>query len=211
MESSQQIFQTNSKLRWRTYIWVSRIAIAILILMVPIVWLAFTHSQKPVLPLLTNEQDTLNAISKLVEPRGFNHIETFKYKGFEKFLKARQKTRQPVIAKENKKFNQRIRAAFYVDWDPQSFYSLEANIDKLNMVVPEWFFINPNTDTLEPKVDKEALALMQQHHVNIIPIINNINENKAGEFDGALIHRILHNPAKKERLINDIIKYLNQY
>ncbi len=210
MKSSQQVFQTNSKWRWKTFTWISRIAAVLFLLMIPVVWLSFTHAHKPSLPLLANEQDTLNIISKLVEPKGFNHHEKSKYKGFELFLKARQKTKQLPV-KENKQFNQRIRAAFYVDWDPQSFYSLEANIDKLNMVIPEWFFINPNTDTLEPKVDAEALALMKKHHVNIVPIINNINENKAGEFDGALIHRILHNPAKKERLINDILKYLQQY
>jgi len=40
-----------------------------------------------------------------------------------------------------------IRSAFYVAWDPQSFFSLQRNISKLNLVIPEWMFINPNTDT----------------------------------------------------------------
>ena len=57
-----------------------------------------------------------------------------------------------------------------------------------------------------------ALALMKKSNVKIIPLINNINEKLGtGEFDGNIIHRILNNPAKKERLINDIVKYLKQY
>ena len=35
-----------------------------------------------------------------------------------------------------KKFPAGVRAAFYVNWDPRSFTSLEQNISRLNMVVP---------------------------------------------------------------------------
>jgi peptidoglycan-N-acetylglucosamine deacetylase len=53
---------------------------------------------------------------------------------------------------------------------------------------------------------------MKKSNVKIIPLINNINSKKGvGEFDGTIIHRILHNPAKKERLISDIVKYINLY
>jgi poly-beta-1,6 N-acetyl-D-glucosamine synthase len=80
------------------------------------------------------------------------------------------------------------------------------------MVVPEWFFIDPATDTLRPDIDLNALQLMKQNNIKIVPLINNINQKLgAGEFDGAIIHRILHNPEKKERLINDIVKYIRQY
>jgi cellulose synthase/poly-beta-1,6-N-acetylglucosamine synthase-like glycosyltransferase/spore germination protein YaaH/peptidoglycan/xylan/chitin deacetylase (PgdA/CDA1 family) len=178
--------------------------------MVPIVWLAYTHLQKPALPLLVNEADTLNAVSKLIKPKSFNNRQIAKYKGFEKFIKARQRITQPVLS-SSLKFDQRIRAAFFVDWDPQSLYSLQTNIDKLNMVIPEWFFINPVADTLQVNVDATAYTIMKQHHVKILPIINNINLNNQGQFDGAILHRIMHDNAKKERLINDIIKYIEQY
>ena len=47
-----------------------------------------------------------------------------------------------------KKFSAGIRAGFYVNWSPSSLISLEQNISRLNMVLPEWFFLDPNTDTL---------------------------------------------------------------
>ncbi len=47
-----------------------------------------------------------------------------------------------------KKFSAGVRAGFYVNWSPTSFTSLEQNISRLNMVLPEWFFLDPNADTL---------------------------------------------------------------
>jgi len=46
------------------------------------------------------------------------------------------------------KFPTGIRAAFYVDWDAQSFLSLQQYIDKMNLVIPEWIFIDPTADTV---------------------------------------------------------------
>ena len=46
-----------------------------------------------------------------------------------------------------KRFSAGVRAGFYVNWSPQSFSSLKQNISHLNMVLPEWMFINPKADT----------------------------------------------------------------
>lgn len=152
----------------------------------------------------------MHHLSQPLIPASMSEKELKKYKGFNDFLAAKKKNEQLINNKTAG--TQNIRAAFYVDWDPQSFYSLEKNVDKLNMVLPEWFFIDPATDTLQPRIDREALDVMKKNNVKIIPLINNTNEKKGeGEFDGAILHRILHNPVKKERLIDDIIKYLRQY
>jgi cellulose synthase/poly-beta-1,6-N-acetylglucosamine synthase-like glycosyltransferase/spore germination protein YaaH/peptidoglycan/xylan/chitin deacetylase (PgdA/CDA1 family) len=107
-----------------------------------------------------------------------------------------------------KKFSAGIRAGFYVNWSPTSFSSLEQNISRLNMVLPEWFFIDPNTDTLNTKIDRKALDFMSKAGVKVIPLLTN---NFGGVFRGDVIHRILNNPGKKDRLINDIIKNLELY
>ena len=36
-----------------------------------------------------------------------------------------------------------IRAAYYVAWDAQSYFSLRRSINKLNMIIPEWFLFIP--------------------------------------------------------------------
>ncbi|MEP7374272.1 MAG: polysaccharide deacetylase family protein [Chitinophagaceae bacterium] len=211
MSNTKQIFQTSSKFRWRTFQWTGRLILFAIILTVPVVIITLARGIKPGLPLLASQTDSMHHISNPVIPAAMNLREIKKYKGYNAFLSAREKidtlkrNALPVSTKE-------IRAAFYVDWDPQAFYSLQKNIDKLNMVVPEWFFIEPSTDTLRPDIDMAALALMKKENIKIIPLLNNINERKGeGEFDGTIIHRILHNPAKKERLINDIVKYIQQY
>jgi poly-beta-1,6 N-acetyl-D-glucosamine synthase len=211
MNNTRQIFQTDSRWRWTTFKWSGRFILFAIILMVPVVIITLARGVKPALPILSKESDSLHLLANPVIPAGLNQKEIKEYTGFRNFLQAKEKLVRlknspvPVV-------NRQVRAAFYVDWDPQSFFSLQKNIDKLNMVVPEWFFIDAATDTLRPDIDMNALQLMKKNNVSIVPLINNINEKKGtGEFDGNIIHRILHDPAKKERLINDIVKYLKQY
>ena len=211
MNDLKQIFQTNPKWRWRTFKWSTRFIFFALILMVPVVVITLARGIKPDLPIMSKESDPLHVLVNPVIPATLNEKELKKYKSFSNFLKAKEKIDS---LKNNKPLvdNQQIRAAFYVDWDPQSFYSLQKNVSKLNMVIPEWFFIDPVTDTLRPDIDLNALTLMKKNKINIVPLINNINSSLgAGEFDGNIIHRILKNPTKKERLINDIVKYLKLY
>ncbi len=209
--NQKQVFQTNSKLRWRTFQWVGRLLLFALILMIPVLIITIKSGIAPNLPILAAESDMMRPLKNPTTPKALNAKDLTKYKGFDEYLKARAKN-EGLRHHASAATNQKIRAAFYVDWDPQSFYSLQKNIDKLNMVIPEWFFIDPKTDTLRPAVDTIAWELMQKAKVKVVPIINNINDDLGeGEFDSKMLHRILHNPQKKERLINDIVKYIQQY
>ncbi len=211
MSQTRQVFQTESKLRWRSFQWLGRFIVAALLLMIPVVIITLARGLAPVLPLLSSGADSINRLTHPVTPLTFTRKEFKKYKGFNAFFIARQKN-DSLRHNIPRVSTQRIRAAFYVDWDPQAFFSLQKNVSKLNMVVPEWFFINPSTDTLQPNIDTAALSLMRRNHITIIPIINNINILKEnGDFDGAILHRILNSPQKKERLIQDIVKYLKHY
>lgn len=213
MSNSKQIFQTNSKLRWRTFQWAGRLIIFCLILMIPVVVLTLHKGAKPELPLLSNSTDSLHFLKNQAIPAGLTKKEYKKYKGFNDFFIAKAKNDRLINRQRQPENNiAQIRAAFYVDWDPQAFYSLQTNISKLTVVFPEWFFIDPATDTLQPDIDTAALSVMQHANVKIVPLINNINPKKGeGTFDGNILHRILHNPQKKERLIADILKYIHQY
>lgn len=211
MIDKKQIFHTNTKKRWLTFKWTGRFFLFFIVIMIPILILTLARGIKPLLPLLTSEIDVLHHLNKPVIPAIMDKKELEKYKGFEAYIKSRQKFNNLTVGKEVRNTEQ-IRAAFYVDWDPQSFYSLQKNIGKLNMVVPEWFFIDPKTDRLKLDIDMSALILMKKHNVKITPLINNVNREKGdGEFDGDMIHRILHSPAKRELLINDIITALKKY
>jgi len=102
----------------------------------------------------------------------------------------------------------KIRAGFYVNWDVQSFYSLRENISKLNMVMPEWFFVGDNFDTVSIDIDSKALDLMQEHNIKILPMISNFYNN---QWNPANIERIISDPKKTKRFIGSVINQLFKY
>ena len=211
MHSTKQIFQTNSKWRWRVFLWAGRFILITIVLMIPVVIITMNRAARPGLPLIAGDNYTMQHLASPAVPAGLNKRDMQKYRGFDAYLTARGKIKRLENRKEPVNIRE-IRAVFYVDWDPQSFYSLQKNIGKLNMVIPEWLFIDPHADTLRPDVDLTALQLMKSNHVQIVPLINNINEDKGeGEFDGTIIHRILHNPLKRQRLIDDLVKFVRKY
>ena len=211
MTKEKQIFQTTTKARWRTFQWSSRILIFSIVLLIPIFIITLNRGLKPKMPLLTNVTNNVKKLSNPATPVALNKQELKKYKGFEAFLRMKEKNEKLKNSPEAIHIDQ-VRAAFYVDWDPQSLFSLQKNIKKLNMVVPEWFFIDPKTDLLRTEIDTAALKVMRNNNIRIVPLINNINDSKPDDgFDGDMIHRIINNPSKKARLINDIATTLKKY
>jgi len=105
------------------------------------------------------------------------------------------------------KFPTGIRAAFYVDWDAQSFLSLQEYISRMNLVIPEWIFIDPTGDSVFTTIDDRAWKVMKNSGVKIMPILSN---NYKEVFRGDGVHRIINDPKKKQRLIDDVIKILEK-
>lgn len=229
--SKRQIFQTNSPGRWQRFKWGGRIVLLILVLGVVIFYLAISRNYTPALPRLTEQsqlykkvldtkiQDTSKSLFKN------NLIE--QYGGFRKFINEKvpyrggafpgQAKRDSLAALHAKhvdtnfrsfnKFPAGIRAAFYVDWDAQSFLSLQQYIDKMNLVIPEWIFIDPSADTLITDIDNRAWNVMKKSGVKVLPILSN---NYKEVFRGDAVHRIINDPAKKKRLIEDLTRILEQ-
>lgn len=210
MDNKKHVFQTETKLRWRTFQWSTRLVIFLFLMLIPIFIITLKQGLKPSLPMLGNDPSTQKIVNPSI-PAALSAEDLRKYKGFDSFL--RSKSKMEKLKKQNEAIDfPQIRAAFYVDWDPQSLFSLQKNISKLNMVVPEWFFIDPKTDLLRTEIDTAALKIMKKAGVKIVPIINNSNESIGeGDFDGDMIHRILHDKVKRERLINDIAANLKLY
>ncbi len=212
MNDNKQIFQTNTKKRWKVFQWSTRSLLFILVLIIPVLLITIKRGLKPNLPLLTNEYIRSKDLAKPEFALTLNKNELRKYKGFDAFLNIKAKNERLKNKTLELKETSEVRAAFYVDWDPQSLFSLQKNIKKLNMVVPEWFFIDFKTDLLKVEIDTAALKVMRKNNIKIVALINNIDQSKQdGEFDGELLHRILNSPAKKARLIDDMVKALQHY
>ncbi len=215
MSDQSQIFQTATKTRWQRFKWAGRFLLFLALLGIGLVSIYLMNMDK-------NEPDISmesRAMKKVLTDSIPDYRESKlgrEYRGFRKAINARWARGKGVGQKDSSLdlsnsplFGDSvgIRAAFYVAWDPQSFYSLERNISKLNLVIPEWFFIDPTADTMYTSIDKKALTLMKKAGVQIMPILSN---NYKRLFRGETVHRILTTPAKRERLINDIIFQLKK-
>jgi cellulose synthase/poly-beta-1,6-N-acetylglucosamine synthase-like glycosyltransferase/spore germination protein YaaH/peptidoglycan/xylan/chitin deacetylase (PgdA/CDA1 family) len=224
--STTQVFQTSSSSRWSRFVWSSRLIALFVVLAVITIIITLSRVYTPSLPNMIGAQEKealLDSSSWL-----FNKSKIGKqYGGFRKYInekvaykaggyptpkRFRKKNGILVQADSSfysfKKFSTGIRAGFYVNWSPSSYTSLVQNISRLNMVLPEWFFLDPNADTLYATVDQKALDIMAKSGVKVLPLLTN---NFKSVFRGDVVHRILNNPEKRNRLIQDIIRYLEFY
>lgn len=212
--NNRQVFQSANATRWQRVKWGSRTLLFLFLLLVVAFVIAVSNADgginAPHLRAFDYKKiDTTSFVYK-------NSELARKYVGFRKFIDQHEaKLREPYGAKMPADFRNitsntaacAIRAGFFVDWDPQSYYSLQRNVDKLNLVIPEWLFIDPKADTVFAAIDPEALAIMKKSGVNIMPVITN---NFHDEFHGDAVHRIFTTPAKRERLINDLVRILKK-
>lgn len=210
--SSKQIFQTSSARRWQSFKWGSRFLVFCLFLAVAVIFIAMKTEFTPHLPMegvakkaIQDRKNFIEKTSKLPK----------EYAGFQKFINTQwakgkgcgQDDSTKVTSLNTWQSSAGIRSAFYVAWDAQSFFSLKRSISKLNLVLPEWFFLDGNADTIRTNIDKRGLDIIKASGVKVIPMLtNNINE----KWRGDVVHRIITNPVKRERLINDLIKLLTQ-
>ena len=142
------------------------------------------------------------------------------YQGFRSFIHSKKmetneekiaRARAERLKKQSKSWNMfpaGIRSAFYVAWDPQSLMSLRRNIKNLNLVFPEWFFIDPKTGNLKNNMDPEGYKVIKRTGVAVMPILsNNFNQ----EFHSEGIGKILGDPVKRKGLIKKVAAQCLKY
>jgi spore germination protein YaaH len=95
-----------------------------------------------------------------------------------------------------------VRAAFYEPTDEQSFLSLKKNISKVNLLVTEYMFIDPKSDTIYVNPDFKGEEAIRASGVKVIAMLSNFYGE---DFNGQTVHRIFHDPEKRKRLIDDIV------
>ncbi len=215
MQPSSQIFHTNSPSRWKRVKWTSRVIIVIVLFAVLVVVLAIMLARNPTATLSpgiysgNNDSVTLSTYHNK------------KIKGFKDFLLTREKeeNKKRDSAIFNKTSGAFIRAAFYTPWSgSKSVPSLERYGDKINVIFPEWFFIDEKNSSIETRIDSAGLSQMRKKNLRIMPMLTNFNsfkKDKNGElrpdFDGSLIHTILNDTTKQQKFIQQIVDTLLAY
>jgi peptidoglycan-N-acetylglucosamine deacetylase len=210
-----QIFQTNSSTRWNRFKWISLFLLLAVIVSITILIVALQQVYTPALPHFNNH--VMQAANWQPDTKSNSSFKKLA-PGFQQYIIDKDKKGtcgKPAAAEGGAlaplplqgEAGRGLRSAFYVDWDPQSFFSLQRNINNLNLVIPEWMFIDPKADTIYTQIDERALAVMKKSGVPVMPMLSN---NFKTQFLGEPVHRILTHPRKKERLINDLINILQK-
>ncbi|MDW9382978.1 polysaccharide deacetylase family protein [Chryseobacterium sp. JV558] len=216
MENSKQVFQTNSKKRWKSVQWGSRIFIFVGILLLLALGLMMTLDRSPKIPFKEDYKAVITANKPYLQENKISK----EYKGFRSFISEKtihtsldkiEKARAERYKNQNRNWAQfpgGIRSAFYVAWDPQSLMSLKRNIRHVNLVFPEWFFLDPKTGDLKTNVDPEGYKVIRRTGVAAMPMLSN-NSNQ--EFRSEGLVKVLNDPQKRTHLIQKIAQQCKKY
>lgn len=205
------VFYSTNTSRWNRFLWLIKIVSVLLLIGISSILISLFHKQAFKLPTLrehlalTQEDDQKFATADI------------KAKETAHFLKLAREARMreghdfykkdKIIPGEARKYEP-VRAGFYVNWDIQSKFSLKQNASKLNMVLPEWLFVQDTSDEVATDIDPEALEIMQRNHLAVVPMVSNYFNNT---FNGGNVHRIITSPARRAKFINSLITVLNKY
>lgn len=204
----KQVFSTNSPKRWDRIKWASRIFIVVAVIFTSIVTFSLLfYSQKPPLPTLFNKYNDYKRAILNDTIANEHNTATFDYYNNKKTPKTKPgvtlSKRLPIP------FDKRMRAAFYVNWDLQSFYSLRTNISSINTILPEWLHVPDKADTVFTDIDNRALAFLNAHPgVQVMPMITNYFNNK---WDGENVLYIARDAKRREHFIKSILNLLDKY
>ena len=200
----KQVFQTLSPNRWKRFKWMSRIIFFIIALSIISVVITISSKQYPKLPDLSKEYNTYS-------PKDIAKIKVSqKYKEF-KIEKAKiiqlQKDKEAYRKLHNNNID-RINFGFFVDWDPQSYTSLNDHIKKMDVIIPEFFFLDPQSDTLRTHIDQDVIKIVKKRNKKILASVKNFIN---GNWNGEAVHRIINSKQHTQAFINNLIFQLQKY
>ncbi len=75
------------------------------------------------------------------------------------------------------------------------------------MLLPLWMTIDSTADTVLVNTDIRGQEIIRASGVPVVAVLSNFSGD---DFDGNILHRVLNDTAKKTRLINGIIKVIQQ-
>ncbi|GAC1655766.1 MAG: glycosyltransferase [Gemmatimonadaceae bacterium] len=107
-----------------------------------------------------------------------------------------------------------IVAGFYVNWDDNSFDSLNEHIDALDWIVAEWGFLAPGGDSLRITVDRRVTELVATKpkgtRPSVFAMVSNFDSTQA-TFSKASLRAMLSRPAARTRAIAQLRDTVTKY
>jgi cellulose synthase/poly-beta-1,6-N-acetylglucosamine synthase-like glycosyltransferase/spore germination protein YaaH/peptidoglycan/xylan/chitin deacetylase (PgdA/CDA1 family) len=97
-----------------------------------------------------------------------------------------------------------LSVGFYVPSDPSSRDSLTQHIDQLDVVSPQWVFLNGSLGlvSVSPDPQTEAVIAAAKNAPSVLPMVHNFHDKLA---DGPLADNLLINPAARAALVTNLV------
>lgn len=208
---SRQIFQSPTPTRWNRFVWIMRILLVLMLIGIFSVLISlFYGNSYSTKSLLLSERSVRN-INMNPEKVKVSEKELI---SFVKHLKKSRKQKNKDFYKQYDSIPNDIkgylpvRAGFYVNWSKSSLASLQANVGKLNMVIPEWLFLKDSKGNIDVRIDQKVVNFLRQNKVAVLPLISN-NYNNRWNADSTLI--CLKSKESRANLIKNILAVLDEY
>jgi cellulose synthase/poly-beta-1,6-N-acetylglucosamine synthase-like glycosyltransferase/spore germination protein YaaH/peptidoglycan/xylan/chitin deacetylase (PgdA/CDA1 family) len=208
-EGTRQIFSTGSPSRWQRFKWSFRFLLFVMLILFSVLIAALWNIYNPAIPQLKRESDSYKMILNPDKNAFLQETKINKeYAGFRKYINAKGKGNNIKYVSKSDTFIHSylpIRAAFYDPSDEQSYLSLKNNIAKVNMVLPEFMYIDTTADTVYVNAGFRGADIIKASGVKVVAMLSNFYGD---DFNGAPLHRILNDPSKKARLIDDVVRII---
>ena len=210
-DTQKQVFLTQSPTRWQRFQWTFRIILFVVVLLTVILGVAVMKDLfTPQMPVLKSDNSQYQAILNSGKKEAINAISK-KYEGFGKYItgKAAQLKHIRYVSKADTlhSFALPVRAAFYDPSDEQAYFSLKNNVSSLNMLLPLWMNIDSLMDTVYVNTDMRGREIITGSGVPVVAVLSNYSGE---DFNGDILHRVLNDTAKRERLVGSIVKEIQR-
>ncbi len=101
-----------------------------------------------------------------------------------------------------------IRLGLYVDWDPNSFASLEEHAGSLTHIAPEWFSLVETDSKLQLDIDARLSTFAASRGIVVMPILRNLSGN---DWQPEAVENLARGPAdKRSRFIASLVDALHK-
>lgn len=90
--------------------------------------------------------------------------------------------------------------AFYVNWDENSAISFQHNIRSIDVLIPEWYHLNPDL-TVKSEIQQNIARIAKSSNIKVMPLINNYTGN---EWNKAEVHELLRDSGACRRVIKEL-------
>ncbi|MGA9795539.1 MAG: glycosyltransferase [Rhizomicrobium sp.] len=123
---------------------------------------------------------------------------------------ARERGKRNFAAELMPRKGRSLAIAFYPNWEPTAYDSLQSALPSLDWVIPTWLALQGPQLALKTEFDQRVFDRIRKakRNVAIVPVVQNSTQ---GKWDGAGMAKLLADPARRKTLIGKLVSYVGTH